>query len=112
MKQTYTDKRGFKIEGDSQFVDSFRAISEESDRNEEKWVEKLKKFGIKAAHPNDGWNNRKDNECSFSYPYFNLGVKVGDQIALGDCEDFVVVTVVNIKRGLLGTTYYEYHDYK
>ena len=40
-------------------------------------------IGFKAAHPNDGWIDRENNELMFCYPQFNDGADVGDKVMLG-----------------------------
>lgn len=47
------------------------------------WIAGLRQAGIKAAHPDDGWIDRKENSVHFAYPHFDDGVQVGDLIALG-----------------------------
>lgn len=52
-------------------------------REQDEWVAKLRARGVKAAHPDDGWVNKKENKLCFCYPQFNDGAGVGDLVALG-----------------------------
>lgn len=74
-------------------------ICEEARVIEDAWLANLRKQGIKAQHPDDGWVDRKRNGVRLCYPGFNLGVQVGDRIALGRPEEFRIVRVYAIEPG-------------
>lgn len=61
----------------------YAAIRDNMLRDREAWISALRAAGVKAAHPGDGWVNRKDNEVQFVFPHFNDGATVGDLVALG-----------------------------
>ena len=71
------------VSGDPKFVALWHQICDEKDADQRRWVTALREAGFKAAHPNDGWVNRKDNEVFFSYPQFNDGAGIGDLVMLG-----------------------------
>ena len=72
------------ITDDEQFKIKWNQIVDNWDGREREWIESLRRQGVKAAHPDDGWVDRKINKVSFCYPQFNDGVKGGDIIALGN----------------------------
>lgn len=49
-------------------------------------VDFLERNGAKMAMPDDGWVDRKACVATPAYPYYDLGVKAGDVIALGSPE--------------------------
>ena len=64
-------------------AESFNQICRDSHDKKQLWITELRAVGIKAAHPDDGWVNRKINHIYFCYPHFNDGAKKGDLVALG-----------------------------
>lgn len=108
----HKSKRGMVVVGEEEFVDNFVLIEQKDESDRNKWISWLRKFNIKASHPNDGWNKREENYISFSYPHFNDGVEEGDLIAMGDYDGFVVVVVDRIHKTLFGNRKYYYRDYK
>jgi len=72
-------------------------ICHEGDHKEDDWIATLRAKGVKAAHPDDGWVDRKENSVHFAYPQFDDEVKVGDTIALGRDDKFRLVTVTAIR---------------
>ena len=49
------------------------------------WVASLIEQGYAAAHPDDGWVDRRKNQVGLAYPLFRSGkINVGDKIALGN----------------------------
>jgi hypothetical protein len=99
---------GIICEGYPNFVESMRNVIEESNDKKEKWISWLKEYGIKAAHPDDGFHKRKEHYFSFSYPYFDEGVEIDDKVALGDYDEFVVKKVIDIKKQFYGGKKYYY----
>ena len=89
-----------------QFLCSYIKTDGERCNKEKEWEIKLIRSGVKAAHPDDGWNKRKENKIILCYPQFNLGVQVGDIIAIGSYDDYYFVEVTKIEVNLL--TYYHY----
>jgi hypothetical protein len=108
MERVKYEHKGLKVEGEVGFIRSFAQICRESDRANERWVNNLISEGYDAAHPNDGWVDRENNNFILQYPQFNRGVKVGSKVMLGwhfDTKTHRPVEVVEIKtRGL--TRYY------
>lgn len=49
------------------------------------WQQGLRKRGVTAAHPDDGWVNREENKLHLAYPHFvpKGGLAEGDLLALG-----------------------------
>ena len=73
-----------------------------------RWINWLRFGGVKASHPDDGWHTRDKRYFQFSYPHFNEGVCVGDMVALGDPDSFIVVMVKEIKDPFIGLAKYYY----
>lgn len=65
------------------FMTVFHKVGKEMESQHAAWVKNLRASGFKAAHPNDGWVDRKKNELKFAYPHFNDGAAVGDLVMLG-----------------------------
>ena len=80
--------------GNPEFVARWDAGCREQQREQDRWVEKLRSEGVKAAHPDDGWVDRKENTVNLCYPQFNDGLQVGDVMALGwpDSHRLVKIT--------------------
>ena len=73
--------------------------------NIEKWIKTISNLGITYAQPDDGYHHREDGYFSTSgYPHFGDKPKVGDMVALGDYEKFVVVIVKKVS-GFFSKTY-------
>lgn len=71
------------VSGQAGFVALYARICDDMERDQAAWIAALRAAGVKAAHPDDGWVNRKDNYVQFVYPQFNDGAKAGDLVALG-----------------------------
>jgi GTP-dependent phosphoenolpyruvate carboxykinase len=85
------------------FVRGYMLLVKEHQERQAEWVAALRAQGVKAAHPNDGWNDRMQQIIHFSYPQFDDGVQVGDVIAVGRPDEYTLCKVTEIvkKRGLL-----------
>jgi len=93
----YKSKDGLCESSNPEFVATWNNVVEEQRIKETKWVEDLRSQGVKAAHPDDGWVNRKEDSVLLCYPQFNDGVEVGDTIALGWAwDDTRLVKVTDI----------------
>ena len=64
-------------------ISTWHRIVAETREREEAWVAMLRRNDVKAAHPDDGWVERKKHEATLCYPRFDDGVKVGDLLCLG-----------------------------
>lgn len=62
----------------------FQSIALEMQRDLDAWVASLRKAGVKAAHPDDGWVDRQRNTVRFNYPHFFDDPHIGDLVALGN----------------------------
>ena len=69
------------------FVSTYNQICTEYVNKEKEWIKNLRAAGFKAAHPNDGWVDRKNYTVIFVYPQFDDGAGVGDIIMLGRATD-------------------------
>lgn len=107
--------------GDSEHLLSWYNQIDESRRLEEEWINSLKEEGFKAAHPNDGWVDRKNNTVILTYPYFNSGINIGDKVMLGSSYSYIVsgvpsqnkpvrITKIDDKIKCLITYHFEYID--
>jgi hypothetical protein len=97
---------GSTIRGRSDIVALAVQVDRDMEREKQEWIAQLRSIGIKAAHPDDGWVNRKKSEhhdfVQFCYPQFNDGVQAGDKIALGWPDKYRVRTVQRvIKAGVI-----------
>lgn len=107
-RQTYSGKKEMRpidiiplCTGDHPFVEQFAQICMDSQRKLDEWITKLKNGGIRAAHPDDGWVDRKLNRVHFAYPHFDDGVSIGDKIALGQEWEWRIVEITGKHNGLL-----------
>lgn len=63
------------------------------------WHASLRKLGIAATHPDDGWVNRANNTIHLCYPHIMADVlKPGSIIALGDSESYRLVRLTKFTR--------------
>jgi len=92
------------------FVDNFLYNELEYNKRQKTWIELLRQIGVTAAHPDDGWVDRHNNEVILCYPRFNDGLKVGDVLALGDCDNYRLVKIIEHRIGWLGTNYWIFKD--
>lgn len=98
-ENTVTDRRtGIKISSNgsaagNHFLEVFYRCQQEQQEKEETWIAKLRADGVKAAHPDDGWVDRKCKTVHFAYPQFNDGAGVGDRVALGTENEYRIVTL-------------------
>lgn len=87
MTRDYTNASGHTITVNdpkrSSIGESWMRIGREMEAEKKAWIADLRAYGVKAAHPNDGWVDREKHEVFLCYPQFNDGVTVGDTIALG-----------------------------
>ena len=76
----------------------------------------LRAHGIKLAHPDDGWVDRKNNSFMPAYPLFDDYPREGDKIALGDASSdgpllghFRIVKITGVRKGVLsGHNHYQF----
>lgn len=71
----------------------------------------LRRNGVKAAHPDDGWVNRERNGVRFCYPQFNDGAGVGDTVALGWPDRHRLVTIIEVEPLIFGGELLLFEDY-
>lgn len=96
------------VSGQARFVALYADIATSMERDQEAWIAALRAAGVMAAHPDDGWVNRKDNRVQFVYPQFNDGAKAGDLVALGWPQwssakpQHRIVRLVEFHRGTFG----------
>ncbi|MDD3040057.1 F-BAR domain-containing protein [Bacteroides sp.] len=88
-------------DGGVEFMKAFDNIVRERMEAEKEWIKSLRKRGIKAAHPDDGWVNKEHNIVFLSHPQFFDGVNIGDTIALGDADKYRLVKVVSMRTNEL-----------
>lgn len=71
------------VRRDTQHVGALAEIATGMEQEQAQWIADLRAQGVKAAHPDDGWVNREQNQLHFCYPQFNDGAAIGDVVALG-----------------------------
>ncbi len=81
-----------------EFIELFNNSVRDRKESKIKWVDSLRKEGVRASHPNDGWIDRENKIAQFCYPHFNMGVKEGDRIALGTFEKYEIVEVYKVLK--------------
>ena len=79
----YEEMKNSLRSSDESMVKSWHQIIDDYSFSEWLWIEGLRKAGFKAAHPNDGWVDRKNNVVQLVYPQFNDGADIGDLVMLG-----------------------------
>ena len=87
-------------------------ICRDQENGKLKWIALLRSQGVAAAHPDDGWANRKTNTVQFVYPQFNDGATVGSVVALGwhFNKTYRLVRLVGTDKGILGVIYWKFED--
>ena len=75
------------VRGHPVFVAMWHDICGKAEADKATWISTLIEVGFKAAHPNDGWVDRKNLTLRFAYPQFNMGAGVGDLVMLGSHFD-------------------------
>lgn len=73
-----------------------------------RWIESLRKAGVKAAHHDNDLVDSATDEIHFSYPYFYDDPWIGDFIALGNPDKFRLVQIVSIRRAIYGLAYFRF----
>lgn len=104
----YIDESGIVITGQAALVYDFIAICEEDTRKRRIWIAGLRTQGIRAAFPDDGWHDRERQRILSSYPHFNDGVQVGDTIAIGDHQGYIMQMITGIEITRMGLVWYHY----
>lgn len=83
----FRSRDGLMTSSDPANVALWDRITAEHEARGADWTTRLRELGIKLAHPDDGWVDRRpDGSGRFSlswYPQFNDHPKVGDLIAFG-----------------------------
>lgn len=104
------------VEGNSPAGDAFAArfarISAEYEETERGWVANLKAQGIAAAHPQDGWVDRKNNTVHLAYPQFaeTEKLKPGARIALGQFNKFRIVEIIRKEEDVFGMIWWRFRE--
>lgn len=86
----------------ARFLRLFKSIVQEQRAAEAEWITRLRREGVKAAHPDDGWVDRQRNEVMLVYPQFCDHAGEGDRIALGNEERYRIVTVKEVRWNRFG----------
>lgn len=76
------------------FMGCLTGAIREAEEERRMWVAALRKQGVKAARPDDGWVKRDKNTVFMAYSWFNDGLGVGDSLALGTPDKYRIVTIV------------------
>lgn len=85
-------------------------ICKEGQKKHDDWIIFLRKNNISAAHPDDGWIDRKNNRIHFAYPAFNDGIKNGSLVAIGNSDKYRIVKIIGHNKKLL-LDYWEFKPY-
>jgi len=85
----------------------------EAQKEREDWIAQLRRQGVAAAHPDDGWVNREKNEVYFAYTRFNDGVDIGSRVALGWHDKYRIVKIVGKRRAFVrGMIWWKFEEEK
>lgn len=93
----------------NEFVSAWNMLCKLEQQKEDEWISDLRSKGVKAAHPNDGWNNREEKTLQLGYPAFNDGVSVGDIVAIGSHDEYHLVKISQIKTSEYFPEIIHYH---
>lgn len=83
LRTSATLSDGSTVSGEAWAVEHAIQFDHDWQAGEAAWVKHLRRCGLKAAHPDDGWVDREANTVRFCYPQFFDNPQVGDLIALG-----------------------------
>lgn len=92
----YTSIDGLAHSDNLKMIECWNNCIMQRKKKTEEFCDYLKKQGVKALHPDDGWVDRKENTVYFCYPDFLEEINVGDQIALGDYKEYRICQVIEI----------------
>lgn len=96
-------------EGDA-FCKIFQKVGTESEQQKREWLKLLTDLGVAAAHPDDGWVDRKENSVILCYSYFWYDPQPDDIIVLGNYEQWRQVVVIKVEKSKFGITRYYFED--
>ncbi|MEL6237035.1 MAG: hypothetical protein AAFO57_00200 [Pseudomonadota bacterium] len=102
------DMIGLVSGSDATFLARWATICRDAQVAEDAWIAKLRADGVKAAHPDDYWVDRKTNVLQLVYPHFNDGVKVGCTVALGSPTGYRLVKLTGYRRGSFSGEYFSF----
>ncbi|MBR8182070.1 hypothetical protein KDW54_06615 [Burkholderia ambifaria] len=77
------DETAVLASSDADFMSAWVGFCREGENEKRQWIAGLRARGIKAAHPDDGWVDRRLNSVTLIYTDFNDGVNIDDLVALG-----------------------------
>jgi hypothetical protein len=83
LREHVQSKYDVGVSGRRNIIERWDKIAEQNGIEAAQWVRFLRSLGIKAAHPDDGWVDRAENNVIFCYPQFNDKPKVSDLVVLG-----------------------------
>lgn len=103
------DMIGLVTTSSPDFAKTWADICHQGQVEQDNWIAALRAQGVKAAHPDDGWVDRKKNEVHPAYPQFSDGVAAGDIVALGwpNCHRLVRVVGVGAPMMRGGVWFFE-----
>ena len=97
------------MDASTAFYEGYRKVIAQNKRDMDGWIKRLERDEVKAAHPDDGWVDRENNEVHLEYSNFLRKIEVGDRIALGTPKEYRIVTVTAIRKGRCsGMLYYRF----
>ena len=96
------------MDASTAFYEAYRKVIAQNNTDMDAWIKRLEQDGVKAAHPDDGWVDRKNDEVHLEYPNFLRKIEVGDRIALGTPKEYRIVTVTAVRKGRLGGSLYQF----
>lgn len=83
MTTHYVTADGYHVSGEPDCIRRVARIDADMQAEKREWIASLRACGVKAAHPDDGWVDRRANTIHLSYATFNDGLAAGDLLALG-----------------------------
>lgn len=98
------------VAGHPAHVNRYRGIVADIGRERDEWITALRKAGVKAAHPDDGWVDRVSNRVLLVYPQFVDSSDVGDVMALGWPEQYRLVRITRVDPNPIGFIHHYFED--
>lgn len=92
------------------FDDVLASVARNQQRDRTTWIDRLRSKGVCAAHPDDGWVNRKNSEVVLQYPDFNDGITAGGIVALGNKDQWRLVRIESKRKSPFGITYWKFSE--
>jgi len=75
------------------FIEAYNEACTSQEIACQEWIAMLRKDGVRAAHPDDGWVDWERSTVHLCYPQFDDGIWCGEIVALGTSSDHRLVRI-------------------